>query len=154
MSDSPIGGDVRLVWDAVNGRADLNIISGALETGHDLETAVIISLFTDQVADPGDILPADMRNDPRGFWADTYEAPDKIGSKLWQLMGRVRNQDTLNFARDTAEKALQWMIDDGVASAVTVEPSFYGSGGVLLQIGITEPSGAANRFEYLWGQES
>ena len=124
-----------------------------LETGHDLETAALISLFTDGQADPGDVTPRDLDPDPRGWWADTYNS-DRIGSKLWQVMGRVRNQDTLNFARDAAAKSLQWMIDDGVASAVAVRPSFFGSGGLRLDIAITEPTGTVNQFAFIWSQES
>ena len=146
--------DIRLIWNNMTGYADLNMIGPSLELGHDLETAVIISLFTDHASDPGDVLPSDLSKDPRGWWADTYETPDQIGSKLWQVWGRVRNQDTLNFARDTAAKALQWMLDDGVAASITVQPSFYGSGGLQLAIAITEPSGAATTFTYAWQMES
>jgi phage gp46-like protein len=147
----PPAGDIRLVWDPVNARADVRmLISGSfLDTGHELESAVLISLFTDQMADPGDVLPADLSTDPRGWWADTYSG-DLIGSKLWQVMGRVRNQDTLNFAGDAVRKALAWMIEDVVASAVNVVASFYGSGGLRLDIAITSPTGTTNRFAYAW----
>ena len=143
--------DISLVWDAVNGRADFAMDGATLATGDDLQTAVIISLFTDAVADPADFMPDDERLDPRGWWADTYEAPDQIGSKLWQAFWRVRNQDTLNWARDTATRALQWLIDDGVAASVEVIPSFYGKGGLALSIIITEPSGRTSPFRFAWG---
>lgn len=144
--------DARLIWDPVKMRADLSMSGSALDTTHDLETAVLISLFTDHVSDPGDVLPVDRNKDPRGWWADTYETPDLIGSKLWQVMNRVNTQDTLNFARDTAVKSLQWMIDDGVASAVDVTCGPL-RGGLRLDISITEPSGAVTPFTYAWQQE-
>ena len=144
--------DILLTWNNTTGQADISMSGADLATGHDLETAVLISLFTDQAADPGDVLPTDISNDPQGWWADIYTG-DPIGSKLWQLKGRVRNQDTLNFARDAATKALQWMIDDAVASAIKVAPKFYGSGGLELDIAITQPSGAVSEFSYAWSQE-
>lgn len=144
-------GDIRLVWNPATGTADINMIGPSLELGNDLETAVLISFWSDQAADPGDILPVNTNNDPRGWWADAYTAPDQIGSKLWQIFNRVRNQQTLNDARDFATKSLQWMIDDGVAAAVSVTPSFYGSAGIALVTTITEPSGAVTQFSYVWG---
>jgi phage gp46-like protein len=145
--------DVRLIWDNATGTADLVMSGGDLATGNDLETAVLISLFSDHVFENGDVLPSDKSKDPRGWWADTYNV-DAIGSKLWQVFSRVRNQDTLNFARDTVIKALQWMIDDGVAASVACTPSFFGSGGLGLQIAITEPSGVVTPFTFAWSQES
>lgn len=142
-------GDISLVWDPPNARADIQMNGARVQTGDDLHTALLISLFTDQVADPSDFLPDDEKADPRGWWADTYEN-DQIGSRLWQAFWRVRNQDTLNWARDTAQRALQWMIDDGVAASVDVAPSFYGSGGLALQIAVTEPSGRVSPYRFVW----
>lgn len=147
-------GDIRLVWDRATGTADIVMDGRSLEVGHDLETAVLVSLWTEQTADPGDILPVTTNADPRGWWGDAYNAPDQIGSKLWQIFNRIRNQQTLNDAADFATKSLQWMIDDGVAAAVTVAPSFYGSAGVALVITITQPTGAVTQFSYAWGGEN
>ena len=144
--------DLALTWNPATGYADLSMAGPALATGDDLQTAALISLFTDQTASPDDALPASMSHDPRGWWADTYEA-DQIGSKLWQVFNRPTSQDTLNFARDAATQALQWMIEDGVASAVSVTPSWLGRGGLRLDIIITEPSGVATPFSFAWRQE-
>lgn len=153
---SPVNGtgDIRLTWNPATGTADINMIGPSLELGHDLETATLVSLWTDQTADPGDILPTSPNHDPRGWWADAYNTPDQIGSKLWQIFNRIRNQQTLNDAQDFAVKSLQWMIDDGVAASVSVAPSFFGSAGIALAIAITEPSGSVTRFSYVWGQEN
>jgi phage gp46-like protein len=152
--------DIRLVWDPLTGTADFNMIGAALELGHDLETAVLISLFTDGQADPGDIV---YDTDPRGWWADTYAAfedpallslpGDRIGSKIWQVFVRPRNQDTLNWLRDEASRSLSWMLSDGVASAIEVIPLFTGSGGVGLIINLTA-AGAPFRYAFDWSQET
>jgi phage gp46-like protein len=152
MSGSTCG-DIRIVWDPATGTGDFAMAGSALELGHELESAVLISLFTDQAADPEDLMPEAQRNDPRGWWADTYEAPDKIGSKLWQAFWRQTTPDTLSWARDQASKALQWMIDDGLARAIEVRAQFQGKGGLALQIQITEPNGKVNPFSFAWQQE-
>ncbi len=153
-------GDIRIVWDPVTGTGDFAMLGPGLETGHDLETAVLISLFTDGQADPGDVV---YDHDPRGWWADTYavyEDPaltplpgDRIGSKLWQVFYRPRNQDTLNWLADEASKSLAWMLTDGVASAIDVQPLFTTSGGVGLIVTITA-AGMPTVYEYVWRQEA
>jgi len=120
--------------------------------GSELESAVLISLFTDALADPEDQLPPGQANDRRGWWADSYET-DPIGSKLWQVSWRQTTQDTLNWARDTVQKALQWMLDDNVASDLAIDLQFLGKGRMGMGIVITEPSGQRTAFSYAWQQE-
>jgi phage gp46-like protein len=155
-------GDIRIVWDNTVGYGDFNMVGPSLELGHDLETAVLISLFTDASADPDDQIPDSERADPRGVWFDAYAsaedpllapiAGDRIGSKLWQIFWRVKNQDTLNWARDQASIALQWLIVDGVAASIDIEPQFLSSG-VGLAILVTETNGQVTPFSYVWSQE-
>lgn len=144
-------GDVSLIWNLATGYADIAMDGPDLESGHDLETAILISLFTDHVADTSDILPPDFRTDPRGWWPDVY-TQDPIGSKLWQVMNRVTNQDTLNFTRDTVLKSLQWMLDDGVAAGIDVATSYPGKGNIRIDIAIAEPNGVTTPFSYVWGR--
>jgi phage gp46-like protein len=153
------GGDVRIIFDPTTGTGDFAMSGKDLMQGLELETAVLISLFTDARADPGDIVRDD---DPRGWWADTYAAledpslpviaNDRIGSKLWQVFYRPRNQATLNWMADQILIALNWMLIDGVASAVTAVPSFTGSGGVGALVTITA-NGVPTQYNYAWTQE-
>jgi phage gp46-like protein len=145
-------GDVRIIWDPATARGDLNMVGGAIELGHDLETAVLISVFTDLAADPDDILLPGQAADPRGWWADSLTG-DPIGTKLWQIFARTTSQDTLNWARDQVSKALTWMIADGVAAAVEVDAQYIARGALGLRITITEPSGRRTAFSYAWDQE-
>ena len=152
--------DITLVWDTVSGTADIAMSGVGLQVGNDLQTAVIISLFTDAQADPGDIV---YDTDPRGWWADTYAAyedpaltslpDDRIGSKIWQAFARPRNQDTLNWLQDQATQALAWMLTDGVASSVSVQPLFTSSGGIGAVVTITA-LGVPTVYEFAWSQES
>jgi phage gp46-like protein len=152
-------GDIRIVWDNVTGSGDFRMDGAGLETGFELETAVLISLFTDAQADPGDIV---FDADPRGWWADTYSAledptltqvnGDRIGSKLWQVFAMPRNQNTLNWMRDQILIALKWMLADGVALSIDAVPRFTSSGGVGATITITRATGPTI-YDYAWAQE-
>ncbi len=92
-----------------------------LASGNDLETAILISLFTDRRASPDDEIP-DGTSDPRGWWGD-LGADVPIGSRLWLLSRAKQTAETLQRANDYIIEALQWLIDDGVVVKfdVTVE---------------------------------
>lgn len=56
-----------------------------------------------------------------GWWADSYNDDEPpIGSKLWLLSREVLTDSTLKLAREYAEDALQWLVDDHVAESVSV----------------------------------
>lgn len=96
----------------------LSIKDGDLEGDEGLETAVVISLFTDQrVSD--DELPVEETS-KRGWWADALSEidQDKIGSKLWLLDRSKRTAETLRKFSDCAmaygaNKALNLIAPDG-----------------------------------------
>jgi len=115
--------DIRLVWDRDLGECDLQFVNSDLICDPGLETAVLISLFTDQRAEDDDALPDPNAPDRRGWWGDMVSniEGDKIGSRLWLLERSKATQTNLELMRVEALKALQWMVDDGVASAVDVE---------------------------------
>jgi phage gp46-like protein len=97
--------------------ADLGVSCGDLAVGNDLTTAVMLSLFSDRRADEDDAIPDGI--DPRGWWADAMDGR-RIGSRLW-LLERARNlPETFALAKEYAEEALQWLVDDGVAAKVVV----------------------------------
>jgi phage gp46-like protein len=152
-------GDIRIVWDPTNGTGDFNMLGAGLELGHDLETASLMSMFTDAQADPGDIV---YDTDPRGVWFDTYAAledpaltsipDDRTGSKIWQAFARPRTQDTLNWLRDEVIRCHGWMLVDGVASSVDATAFFTGQGGIGAIVTIVA-NGLPNVFNYVWPQE-
>lgn len=117
-----------------------------------LDTAIILSLFTDARARESDALPAP--GDVRGWWADAFAARvgDRFGSRLWLLGRRKQLPSVLVEAKGYAEEALAWLIADGVASRVEVE-AFIPRDEVLgLNVAITRPNGqpVRYRFEALW----
>jgi phage gp46-like protein len=100
---------------------DWAIEGPSLEADDGLETAVIISLFTDRRANADDVLP-DGGDDRRGWWGDGWPDVDrdKIGSRLWLLSREKDMRQVVNRAREYARESLQWLIDDGVARQVEV----------------------------------
>jgi len=144
-------GDVYLLWDNANAGGDWSLADGDLQTGQDLETACLVSLFTDKLATP-DFVPTDGSSDRRGWWADPY-LDQPLGSNLWQLERAKKTRDTLGLAKRYAEDALAWLVTDGVASDIAVNTSWLGGGGsTLLGIGIAivRPDGSLTRFLFGW----
>ena len=117
--------DILISWDEAHSRGDFVLAGQTLETGKDLQTAILISLFSDRMARPDDSIPDGT--DPRGWWGD-----ENIGSRLWLLSRAKQTQDTLQRAYDYIVESLQWMLDDGVVARFDVmcewtRPSFLGA---------------------------
>lgn len=110
--------DIRLVWDQVNERADWTIVSGQLAAGVDMESVVLLLLFTDRHAQP-DYVPTDGTNNLRGWWGDSFQ-PSRIGSRLWQLDRRkIVNRGALCAeANGLVLEALQPMVDGSLVASV------------------------------------
>jgi phage gp46-like protein len=153
IADAPLApaacdGDIRIVWDNVNTRGDWSLADGDLETGQDLETACLVSLFSDALATP-DFIPTDGTSDRRGWWADLYGSPP-LGSNLWQLERAKKTRNTLGLARRWTLDALQWLIDDGVARDVQCNTSWLVSGHLAIAVAIIKPDGSSTRFMFGW----
>jgi len=144
--------DIAVSWDTANYRGDWIIVRGALGVDSGIESAVLLSLFSDRRAS-SDFTPNDGTDDRRGWWGDTYE-PDLLGSRLWQL-NRAKKTDSTTLllkARDYCKEALQWLVDAGVVAAVTVSTSWLGTSGQVIGIMVTvvQPTGAVSQRQYQW----
>ena len=122
-----------------------------LSMKNELSTAVLISLMTDRRSRADDQIPDG--SDPRGWWADAMDG-QQIGSRLW-LLDRARNlPETLRLAESYIKEALQWLVDDGAASRVTVACSATrGCSNTLdMLIGIEQPQTSTLQFtwRYAW----
>lgn len=146
--------DISIVWDPVNAQGDWAVANGDLVTGSDLQTSVLISLFTDRVL-PTDQAPPDGTNDRRGWWADTYEDMP-IGSRLWTLARIAISNRTqlLATARDMCNEALAWLITDGVAAQVNVQTSFPAPTLLGIYVQIVEPNGNIQSFNFSWAWQT
>lgn len=147
--------DIKSVFIDMEHGADYALDALGLEQDDGLDTAVILSLFTDARAGDDDVLPHGQ-SDRRGWWADAYPATtgDRIGSRLWLLRASKQLQSSLTTAKQYAEEALAWMVDDGVAKRVEVETFIPRDEVMGMIVRIHKPDGAVSsfRFEQLWSQ--
>lgn len=131
--------DLALAWDPLAFRADLSIAPPDLAADAGLRTAVMISLFTDALARPDDVIP-DGTDDRRGWWGDLPldgGEDDPIGSRLWLLAREKRTEATRRRAEAYAQEALAWLVKDGVAAAVSVSAAWAGDRGEQLRLLVT-----------------
>jgi phage gp46-like protein len=152
MPPANCAGDLYIRWDNSDALGDWSLATGDLQTGQDLETACLVSLFTDKLATP-DFVPTDGGSDRRGWWADPYN-DQPLGSNLWQLERAKKTRDTLAIARRYSEDSLRWLVDDGVAKEVIVNTSWVGvavgSTFLGIAIAIIKPDGSLTRFTFAW----
>lgn len=145
-------GDISLIWDQQNQRGDFAMNGSLLQTGGGLYTAYLISIFTDRIANPDDVIP-DGTDDPRGWCEDDPEYP--IGSRLWLLYRGKNTQDTLNKALEYTTEAVQWLIDDGIVAKHDISVEYLQQGGLGIEIIPYRQDGTklpALKYQYLWTQ--
>lgn len=113
--------DMRMVFDPLNQRFDYELCQGSIDLNDELAQAVFLSIFTDARALDDDVIPDGTRQ-RRGWWGDQFILSEggSIGSRRW-LLDRSKQVDSV--LRDLEEydsEALQWLIDEGIASRVEV----------------------------------
>lgn len=129
--------------------ADYVLGTAGLVEDDGLETAVILSLFTDRRANEDDVPPGDPE-DRRGWWGDGHAdiAGDQIGSRLWLLSREKQTPSVLVRARQYAQEALAWLIDDGIASQVEVEAFIPRNQVLAVNVAITRPARPPVRYRF------
>ena len=146
--------DIATVWDGpLQASGDWQIAPPDLLSGNDLQTAVLISIFSDRTALPSNTIP-DGTTDPRGWWGDAAQYP--VGSRLWLLSRAKQTRETLQAAQSYIVEALKWLIDDGVAAAVEVgcawtQPTLLGARIVVLR---TDGTTQTMNFGWAWSQHA
>lgn len=129
-----------------------------LERDDGLQTAVIISLFTDRRASPEQIPLELPQDDLRGYWGDIANATpsDQTGSLLWLLAREKQLPQILGRAQQYCREALAWMVEDLVATRVEVTAEFVAQGWMLLLVDIFRPTGSPvrYRFNYEWAAQA
>lgn len=130
-----------IALELINGVPTMMVANGDITTDSGLRTAVVMSLFTDRRADADDALP-DGSSNRRGSWQDQYldQPGDLQGSRLWLLRREKQTTSVLQRAKQYAEEALQWLIDDAVATAVSVTAVWINDGWLALTVRIDLPS--------------
>jgi phage gp46-like protein len=118
-----VADDIKILWDNDFQEGDIKYLGGDLVRELGIETAVMMSLYTDRRANTDDTLPDSLSEDRRGWWGDqvTEFDGDQIGSRLWLLERAKTTEDNLSDAKFYIEESLQWLLDDGVAQDIEVE---------------------------------
>ena len=139
--------DIGLFIDS-EGFIDIAFNEGDLKQDDSLQTALLISLFTDKRIEESE-RPEDEPS-LRGFWGDIYAdvEGDKIGSKLWLFSRSKRTVETLTYYEDYALEALKWLTEDEIADRVEVSAAYQGEG-LLLSI-YTYKGTINNKYSVFW----
>lgn len=123
-----------------------------------LNTAVIISLFTDRRAGRDDVLPLHQA-DRRGWVGDDFMRSqndpqvDAWGSHLWLYYSGKASDNVLERARFAAQEALAWMVRDGIAQRIDVATQWVGERRDRLAVRPTiyKPAQVQPVYDVLWG---
>lgn len=107
--------DIKIIYDIYG---DLSIINGEIEIDDTIQSAIIVSLFTD--ARIQDSIESDV--DRRGFWGDAQIDDDRetTGSLLWRLERSTITDTAIEDRKRYCSDALRWLISDGIADTIDV----------------------------------
>lgn len=130
--------DIKIQWGKYGG--DIATALDDLKSDDGLETAVIISLFTDA-----------RHEGERGFWASSVIG-EEWGSKLWTLAREKSTPDIPSRAKEYCREALKWMIEDNIASSVEIEAEYLSREMLGIKISIKRPNDKTENFAFnlLW----
>lgn len=128
---------------------DIVIEDGDLKADNGLETAMLISLFSDRRVTKEELPPSET--DQRGWWADEISEPldDKIGSILWTTERSKITEGVSNQIRDAVRDSLAWLLEEGIAETVDVTSAIQNEQ-IVATAKITRPAGDDIPFKFVW----
>lgn len=128
--------------------------ASAFASDGELESAILLSLFTDRRAIDDDEL--EDGEDPRGWWGDSFArvAGDLVGSRLWTLRREKLTTQVEAQARAICEEALAWLVEDGIASRVEVALERVDGGRLDIAVTVHREAGGAQRYAFAWDRVS
>ncbi|HBL6966174.1 phage GP46 family protein [Morganella morganii] len=138
--------DISSWWNADTLRADWKPGNGDLLAGDDLQSAIMISLFTDRLARSDDDYDDEYR---RGWWADAG-TDGFIGSRLWLLRRQKLTTQVAKKAEDYAREALGWLITDGVVSDIQIRTQIVWPQRLNMVIRYHRPDAGAEDLRFYW----
>lgn len=123
-----------------------------------LVTAVTLSLLCDRTAQAHEV---DTAGDRRGWWADAFAQvtaadgaqSDQFGSRLWLLLREKQLPETQRRLRAYMLEALQWLVEDGLATALEVSVFVPRSGWYTADVRVTL-RGDNRRYRFEWNGDA
>jgi len=110
--------DLALIYNPQLQAFDIAVDGTDLAAEDTLASAVLVSLLCDRLAAAYEV---NAGEDRRGWWADAFADNQHLtGSRLWLLEREKQLPGVVLRCKQYCEEALQWMLDDGLASAITV----------------------------------
>ncbi len=141
---------VDIIPAETNGLWDIEFENGDIKYTNGLETTVFISLLTDARAAADQAFAPEKRRGWLGNVASPVDGRD-LGGLLWLVDQARLNQDTLNSAIDYANKALNWLVEDGLVIEIKVTGRIIPTKYIELNITLVSKTGdASNVYVPLW----
>lgn len=131
-----------LIRSDKHGLYDLQIDGKDFASAQGFETVIPVSFFTDARASASMVQNARRR---RGWVADS-----EIGGLLWLLDQARLNQDTVNLAGVYARESLQHLLDNDLATGVTVTVDQNTARGVVITTSVNVSNNQTQRYVSLW----
>ncbi len=131
--------DIALLPAPIGAYADVTYMERDAIRDDGLDTAVYLSLFTDaRNAESGE----------GGYWGDAVD-DQPSGSLLWTVARTVMADALPLRVKEICADALQWLLDYGIADAVTVDVAVTGRFSLSIAVEIAQ-SGDARQYSYNW----
>ncbi|HVJ53444.1 MAG TPA: phage GP46 family protein [Aliidongia sp.] len=165
--------DIGTFFDPATGKFFWKIANGDLVGDDSLQTAIIISLFSDRQADPNDVLPDDAvdlngnivqagSGDRRGWYGDWLTPAARnvpvgqplptptflTGSRLWLLRREKQLPAVLRKAELYGTEALQWLVNQKIVQSFTVTAEIVRQGVLGLVVDLVRPNGQPSSFRF------
>lgn len=126
--------------------------SSLLAVTNPLVRAVVMALFTWRRAEADDPIEGERW----GWWGDNLaeQVGDRIGSRLWLLSREKLTASTVQRAIEYGKEALAHLVEDGVATGVTVEAERRGLDMLAMRVLIDRQNAPQVdlRFANVWSQ--
>lgn len=155
--------DIKIYWDSSALQGDFNTTEnvGDIDTDEGLDTAILISLFTDRRINEDDPILDSNNDNKRGWWGDIVSnvEDDQIGSRLWLLDRSKTVDEVLVQCKEYVLESLQWLIDDGIAKNINIIVERYKEitdNRLYFLVEITKNDGEliSKKYEYLWNNQA
>lgn len=129
---------------------DISFEDGDFKLTDGLDTAIVLSLFTDGRADSSEVSEPILRRGWIGNEQNENE-DDYFGSKLWLLEQARINNDTSNRVTSFSQDALSWMINSDYAKKLDINSEISDKDKIRINIVFTTINNKTESRQYkLW----
>ena len=131
-----------------DGYYDIAFENGNIKGVDGLESAILVSLFTDARASSGDVRDPLMR---RGWLGNILNEDNRqLGSTLWLADQARADQNTANFLKREVKNCLNWMLEDGIIKYMSIATEIISSYTIKISINLVNNSGASEQYKILF----